>query len=571
MLNYIALYPNKYEEDFNDEFILGTQDRPLEEFVITAMREFEAVENIKIENIEIIRDQDEVDINNHLVNINFKKKDLDSIEIPKNKYIADNKFGEIIFTIRITTNINEKVITKRILIPIQTDDGYYINNNKKMRAIWQLIDASTYSQRSKITLKSRMPIIVYCNKHRRVEDIDGVEFVMPSYSYALNSKSRRANSKVRTKFINPLMIYSAKMGFSKTREFFGMQDIVFTSEKYKEKDRENHYIFPLDSIYVLVDKYLFDKYEMVRSFVCMVCNLRSKDYPVTKNLLEDYEYWTCRIGFIGSGSGRNKSINTFREKGNTTVYMIERLLDTVTIDNLRLPEVYKHNIYYLLYWIITNFDGLKKRSNIDMHNKRIRRNEYIVNSSLAKKINENLNRLIEKKSKSKMNTMDTLLELFNFNSDIIFAGMRNLNDLIKTDDLANDLTFLADLSYSAKGPNSLGEGSARRIATKYRYLHPSMVGILDLTTSSNSDVGMSGSFVPFVKMYDGFYFTPEREPCDARYKFDKEMKESGDGEITLDTTDFVTYLEDLKEKDKFLKYLDYKIIEIVEREETPKK
>ena len=35
LLNYIALYPNKYEEDFNDEFILGTQDRPLEEFVIT--------------------------------------------------------------------------------------------------------------------------------------------------------------------------------------------------------------------------------------------------------------------------------------------------------------------------------------------------------------------------------------------------------------------------------------------------------------------------------------------------------------------------------------------------------
>lgn len=565
MLNYISLYPNQYESEFNDTFILGTQDKPLEDFIITAMSEFEAVENIKIENIKIVRNQDEVDFNNHLININFKKKDLDSIEIPKNKFIADNKFGEIIFTIRITTNINEKVITKRILLPLQTEDGYYYNNNKKMRAMWQLIDASTYSQRGKITLKSRMPIIIYANKNRKIYDVDGVEYSLPSYSYALNTKARRGG-KNNTKFINPIMIYSSKMGFDKTREFFGMKDIVFISGDYKESEKEHSYIFEVDNIYVKVDKYLFDKYEMVRSFVCMVYNMSSRVYPVTKALLEDQIYWTCRIGFIGSGSGKNKSITTFKEKGLTTIYMIERLLDTVTIDNLRLPGVYKHNIYYLLYWIITNFDSLKKRSNIDMKNKRIRRNEYIVNSSLGKKINENLNKIIEKKSKSKMNTMDTLLELFNFNSDIVFAGMRNLNDLIKTDDLVNDLTLLADISYSAKGPNSLGESNSKMIATKYRYLHPSMIGVLDLTTSSNSDVGMSGSFTPFVELHDGFYFTPEHEPCDARYKFDKALHESGDGEVVLNITDFDAYLSDLEEKDQFRELLEYKPIEIIERE-----
>lgn len=567
MLNYIALYPHNHEDEFNNEFILGTQDTPIVDFVITAMREFEAVENIKIENIEVVENQDEVDINTHLVNINFKKKDVDSIEIPKNKYIADNRFGEIIFTIRIATNINEKVITKRILIPLQTDDGYYINNNKKMKAIWQLIDASTYSQRGKITLKSRMPIIIYHNKHRRIEDIEGTEFVMPSYSYALNSKSKKPGSKNMTKFINPLMIYSAKMGFDKTREFFGMKDIVFISDNFKENEKEKYYIFQVDEIYVKVDKYLYDKYEMVRSFVCMTCNLKSKYYPVTRNTLEDNLYWICRIGFIG-GSGKNKSITTFKEKGITTIYMIERLLDNVSINNLRLPYIYKHNIYYLLYWIITNFDDLKKRSNIDMYNKRIRRNEYIVNSSIGKKINENLNKLIEKKSKSKMNTMDTLLELFNFNSDIIFSGMRNLNDLLKSDDLVNDLTFLSDISYSAKGPNSLGEASSKMIATKYRYIHPSMVGVLDLTTSSNSDVGMSGSFTPFVKLYDDFYFTPEREPCDARYLFDKSLKEEENMNIVLDVSNFDTYLESMREKNEFQKYLVYEPINIVEREEN---
>ena len=116
-------------------------------------------------------------------------------------------------------------------------------------------------------------------------------------------------------------------------------------------------------------------------------------------------------------------------------------------------SIYKSNIYYLIYWMMISFDELRTKSNIDMANKRIRKNEYIVNSSLGKKVNENINRLIEKRGKSRLNSMDTLLELFNFGSDIIVSGMRNLNDLIKTDDIVNDNDFILDLAYSSKGPN----------------------------------------------------------------------------------------------------------------------
>lgn len=567
LLNYISLYPNEHESEFNDEFIFNTQDKSVSDFIIMAMREFEAVENIKIENIEVIENQDEVNLNHHMININYKKKNLEELEYPKNKFIVDHKYGEIIFTIRISTNLNEKVITKRILLPLQDQDGYFHNNNKKMRPIWQMVDASTYSQRSRITLKSRMPITVYCNKYKKMMDVDEIEHSAPLYRYVLNSKSRKPSSKTISRYINPLMIYMAKIGFDKAREFFGMKDIVFVSSSYEEKDKEIYYIFEVDNMYLKVDKYLFDKYELVRNFSAMVYNLTHKRFPVSKAVLEDREFWVCRIGLIGPNQiDKHKSITTFREKGITTIYMIERLLDDTTIHNLRLPDIYKHNIYFLLYWIITNFEYLKKRSNIDMYNKRVRKNEYIVNSSLGKKINENLNKLIEKKSKSKMNTMDTLLELFNFNSDIVFAGMRNLNDLVKADDLVNDMTFLMDLAYSAKGPNSLGEGSSRSISTKYRYLHPSMIGVLDLTTSSNSDVGMSGSFVPFVETYNGFYFTPDKEPCMTRYKFDKQYKEEDNGDVGINVSDFDSYISDMEEKSEFIKLLSYEKIEIIERE-----
>lgn len=453
MVHFISLYPNRYEGEMNDEILLGPQDYPIEGFIVMAMREFEAVSNIKIEDITIVQEQDEVDINRHTINVNYKKKNLEDIDIPKYKYITESRYGEIVFKIRITTNLNERVITKRILYP-QVHDGYFLNGGKKMKAIWQLVDGSTYSQRGKSTLKSRMPIIIYQNRKRYMVDSDENPHIATSYSYALNSRSKKPGGKAKTKFINPILIYSAKMGFRNTREFFGMQGIVELVKGINEKDKDLYYYFKLDDLYIKVLKAIFDKHELVRSFCCMLYNCSSRDFPVNYDVLDDTQYWTCRIGMIGSI--KNKSIMSFYEKGVTTMFMIERLLDATTIMNQRLPEYYKHNIYYLLYWMITNFDELHQRSNIDMANKRIRKNEYIVNSSLGKKINENINRLIEKRGKSRMNTMDTLLELFNFSSDIIVAGMRNLNDLIKSDDIVNDNDFILDIAFSSKGPNSIG-------------------------------------------------------------------------------------------------------------------
>lgn len=567
MLNYISLYPNPYEKEFNDQIILGTHDDSIADYVIMEMMELEAIENIHIEKIEVVMNQDDIDINNHMVNINYKKKDMNSIEIPKAKYINDGRYGEVRFTIRVSTNLNSKTILKRILIPIE-HEGFYYNSGKRMKAIWQIVDEATYSQRGKITLKSRMPVIIYQNKKRQITDVLGNVFNAPSYSYALNGKQRKgpvkAAKKPKAKFINPIMIYSAKMGFNNTLEFFGMHGIVYIEPHYTEEELDDLYIFPLDDVFIKVHKDLFDKYDLVKSFVCMTYNLRSpKDFRIDMNYLEDKKYWICRIGMVGAA--RNKNLESFLEKGTTNLLMIERLLNSVTQKSLRLPNYYKQNIYYLLYWLITNFDDLRKYSNTDMRSKRIRKNEYIVNSSLGRKLSENINKLIERKSRSKMNNMDTLLELFNFGSDIVVAGMRNLNDLIKTDDIVNDMDFIQSLTFSMKGPNSIGEGNNKMIAVKYRYLDPSMVGVLDLNVSSNSDIGMSGSFVPFVNLHDGYFFTEEKQPCQRRYNFEHELQEAGLRVYPIPINTFEDYLKILEDGDKFKELLKPEKIAIVEK------
>lgn len=515
MLNYIHEYPTPEADEFNEDFICSRNDTPLSEFVIKVMRDFECIENITILDITTVEDQDEVDYNKHTININYKKKHLDQIEIPRNKFVADSRFMEMIFRIRIRTNLHEQIIEKPILLPVE-DNGYYLLNSKKWKAIWQLCDANTYTQRGKVTLKARMPAIIYQTKNRPITDSIGKTWMLTSYSYALDSKPRRRGGKKHTKFINPMMIYAAKMGLHNAVEFFGMKGIIDLVNEPDPDLLELYTYFQLDEVYIRVPTCILEKHHMVQAVCCMLKYCANRDFPVTYRQLDDTEYWVCRIGYIESV--RNHNILSFRDKGYTNLHTIERLLDTVSVDTLRIPDMYRQNIYTVIYWMIMNFDALKSRNNMDINNKRIRKNEYIVMSSLGKKVAENINKLIEKKSKSKMNTMDTLLELFNFPSDIILSGMKNASDVIKSDEIVNDMSFLQDMEYSSKGPNSLGENSSKMISAKYRYLHPSHLGVLDLNVSSNSDPGMSGSFVPFVKLY-GLFFNPNPDPHDGEFHY----------------------------------------------------
>lgn len=581
MLNTIHLYPNAEEENFNVSFLTSANDISIEDLVVMNMKEFEVIQNITILGYYLETDPEKIDINEHTININYKRKS-DKLDIPKYKYLNPDRVAEMVFTIEIKTNVNQKIITKKILIPVEYNGFYYIGN-KKWKTEWQLCDASTYNQRGKITLKSRMPIIIYQTKHRPIMDLEGMIHDTRTYSYALNSKSRFNSAKPKPKFINPMMIYSAKMGLEEAIVYMGAgPDISILSRskaEYKEYDNlDEFYYFNINEVVFRVDKYMMDTNKHIASIVGMLKSLESNEFPVSYALLSNFEeekqYWRCRIGYVGAA--KSKNLLSFLEKGNTTIKMFERLLDNVTQMNLRLEEPYKRDIYALMKWMLYEFDNLKTRNNMDLNNKRIRKAEYIVQPTLGKKIAENIIKIIEKSGKSSQNIIDTLLEGFNFPSDIIISGMRSNGYLIKSDELVNDFTALSDLYYSSKGPNSLGENSSKMISQKYRNIHPSFMGSIDINVSSNSDVGMSGAFTPFVKLYNNFYFTPEGEPDQEMYMLAKDhdahYKEIGydkmqtPEDVSFDNYD--EYLEYLKNKAR-PKRLDPEVIKIVEKVTDP--
>lgn len=581
MLNSIHLYPNAEEENFNVSFLTSANDISIEDLVVMNMKEFEVIQNITILGYYLETDPEKIDINEHTININYKRKS-DRLDIPKYKYLNPDRVAEMVFTIEIKTNVNQKVITKKILIPVEYNGFYYIGN-KKWKTEWQLCDASTYNQRGKITLKSRMPIIIYQTKHRPIMDLEGMIHDTRTYSYALNSKSRFNSAKPKPKFINPMMIYSAKMGLEEAIVYIGAgPDISIISRskaEYKEYDNlDEFYYFNINEVVFRVDRHMMDTNKHIASIVGMLKSLESNEFPVSYALLSNFEeekqYWRCRIGYVGAA--KSKNLLSFLEKGNTTIKMFERLLDNVTQMNLRLEEPYKRDIYALMKWMLYEFDNLKTRNNMDLNNKRIRKAEYIVQPTLGKKIAENIIKIIEKSGKSSQNIIDTLLEGFNFPSDIIISGMRSNGYLIKSDELVNDFTALSDLYYSSKGPNSLGENSSKMISQKYRNIHPSFMGSIDINVSSNSDVGMSGAFTPFVKLYNNFYFTPEGEPDQEMYMLAKDhdahYKEIGYDKMQtpedVSFDNYEDYLEYLKNKAR-PKRLDPEVIKIVEKVTDP--
>lgn len=83
---------------------------------------------------------------------------------------------------------------------------------------------------------------------------------------------------------------------------------------------------------------------------------------------------------------------------------------------------------------------------------------------------------------------------------------------------------------------------------------------------------MRGSFTPFVQLYDGFYFTPEHEPAEAQYNFEKAIAKDGFSKRFkgVPFTTFEKYCDWKLNHDPFRDHLHYEIIQIVEREPTPK-
>lgn len=106
----------------------------------------------------------------------------------------------------------------------------------------------------------------------------------------------------------------------------------------------------------------------------------------------------------------------------------------------------------------------------------------------------------------------------------------------------------------SKGPNSLGGKNSNNIGIKYRGIHPSFLGQIDVLVCGNSDPGTSGLLSPFAKI-DGLYFNNDEEPDDFYYQLTKDLeKRYKENNVTFIKCDFESasdFYKALKDMEKY--------------------
>ena len=501
MLAYINKLPNKYRDNLNKDLMEKNYDKPLEEYIFDAFKGFEILPNIKILGYEWVPDEDKYDVNDHVIRRNSNKN-----KIIKN--ITETRCGVMYLDVEVSgfnkNGIKEiHYLKKPIIIPIEDEHGYYMIKGKKCYLIYQMVDKMLYPSFGAVTMKSLMPICVKTSKDT-FTDLDGNEYTIPTYSIQIFKNA-----------INILLIYS-NMCITKALHFMEVEKFIRIECKDKEYPKSDKIIRfdcgKKSNIIIAVNKKIFNQEVYVKSIVGCLIEI-FKETKIEYENIDNWEQWMMIVG------GKN----TVR-RGIYQHIFFNRLLDEVTKKELKINDYDKQDIYHLLRWIIGNYHTLWSKDNLSMVNKRLRCHE-MIGSFITAEVSKRINRIVSLGDKA---TIRDMLNAFRFPEDIFITRLYS-SGVLRYAENDSDMDFNMKTKYTAKGPNAIGNKSERRIPIRQRLLHPSMIGTIDLSESSNSDPGRSGSLSPFNNM-KSLYFDDSLYENEMHYKISKLLDEMSDDE-----------------------------------------
>jgi len=404
MKKFIKHYRNPNEERINYDIINHTHDDNLINYIVNSCKSLEILKNIKFLGYEFIDDESKIDINDYISTRQKVKqtKDADNKKVTeKYMYLQDSRYGELKLKFNLNCKNKSKLYTKKLLVPIPDENGYYTIKGKKYFLIYQLVDSSTYTTKQNLILKSLMPLSLKRNK-KEYPDTQGETYIANTYGVFVFRKE-----------VDVLLFYFAKMGVEKTLKYFSVDSIIEFTEN--ETDLDKYIYFRINKkMLIKVNRFFFNKYLYVQSIVFMIMNVSNN--RLSFEFLNDIEYWIGRIGSLSATMAYN-----YYEKGLNTLIFFDRLIDETTKNILKIDYEHRKNVYSVIRWMIQNFDELRKKDNMSIDNKRLRCNEYIA-SLLTKAFSKRMNRVI---SLGKKMTLENIEEIFKFPGDML---IQNLHD-----------------------------------------------------------------------------------------------------------------------------------------------
>ena len=492
MLRYLSQYKDEFAEELNRPLMLKEADAPLVEYIKDAYRSLEIAPPIKIMGFEYSESESGVDVNRFIFKREKRKKKKDKFDY---KFIDDSRCGSLTTRIRITlpvknpkTNeiqIHQKDIKKSILIPLIDENGQMYINGKKFYLIYQLVEKSSYTSASSITVKSLMPITLkrdsVIEKGLSVHTEATLDAITSSEGEAMKRTPITVEATDSTMYTLPVytifmfkkeipaVLFYMANGIDWTLSFLGVSEIMSFESELAPKEGEVWFEMSNFCYIRVKDKELFEKYTYLQSIVGGFLSMKNK--RITMDILYDTTTWIRKLG----------NSNNY-EKGKDMLTFFNRLLDRTSIKVLDITPYHKRDVYSLIRWMMANYNYLRLKDNMNLYNKRLRCNEYVA-ALLTMEFSKRLNRVLSMGQKA---TMENYREIFKFSGDILLQKL-HISGVMRFDDNINDMTFFSKFKVTSKGPHSQGNRDSNRISLKSRGIHPSFITNYDILVCGNSD------------------------------------------------------------------------------------
>lgn len=505
---FIHEFNSRNKAKFNEKLFQRSDEeiiRYLKNIILSCERQMgvNGYFTIKVEKFEVI------DKYSDIINRLQKYQEAAINKNPKLRATADNRYDYIDLkdtdlkllniTYYIEAQDGREWFDVLIAIPRVIDKFYHRINGNIRSAMFQIVDASTYNNKTSNAKKPMIvskttfqPIRIYRNSTIQT-DVHGEDVHLFTYDASIFKKSVELSKYI-----------FAKMGLVRGLQFLGMDGIITISDY--DINRDDYYTFlpkKTSNIYVNVPKYMIQNNMTVQHITNTLCSEFTRKLAVFPYIFSR-EYWLDALG-------RHFNQNTPKEKGESVLSSLEFIYDKTTKEVLRLPDNEKEDIYQVLRWLLYEFNSLCVKNNLDTTIKRIRCEEYIA-ALYAPKISRAIYSLSDMGDKVDLKSIKKKL-----NTDPLYLIQCITKcSLINFRDMMTDCDSYLALKYTYKGVSGIGEKGSNAIPDIYKYVHVTNLGIVDLDSSSPSDPGVSGCTVPLVKLYDNDYFTDFQEPCTWR-------------------------------------------------------
>ena len=417
----------------------------------------------------------------------------------------------------------EKPIERDLYINKMLDNCFYINEGIRYYLIWQIVDSNSYGFEDGVSMKSlNLPITMMVKQRYNLQaELDGPLLTnMPVYKaalfkkkvpplvyilakYALDSLARNGMEKITN--IDNFLSFQDEGIIPYLSEFFGFE--IKFSDNLAELVEENKTIFSIKNqkeqgVYYSVPTEVVET-PIGRAFIASMSFITNEAKEPKKTIVFNYEqltnmwFWVNEVGRVF-----NKSNDIYKkyEKVKTVYISLNRLIDDPTRKTLTIPKQYKTDIFKLFEYIMSNFDALTNADGQDLTNKRVRLYEYVL-YPLRVYFGRKLNSILNAPSRN----VNDLEKIFTSLTPMYLIKECVTSELLHYYNATNEFDlFSAFLRYTFHGP----AGYTNTVSIDQRSLHPSYTGRISLVASSPGSPGTSGTLVPFLKLYDGYFTEP---------------------------------------------------------------